>query len=679
MNSPSALLKFGLIMTTASNALAGPLQEGRSVKTCSGVVNPGFETGSLEGWQVVDGNAFGNNSVSDAASYWDGPFHQDQKYFILGTAQAGESAVGTLKSSSFRASSVLSFLIGGGYDPDHLYVALVRDSDNELLLKQTGINDEALIRITWDTSEWAGEKVHIIVHDSNTKESWGHINFDDLRVGRHALGNGEGLTFNVIGQSNQASPGSSPACSLYEKDPIRPQYHYTPYQGWINDPAGLAQWKGNHHLFSQFYPDSPFWGPMYWAHAESTDAVHWRELPNAMSPKKTEIPGDESGRFTGSAMVHDDELHLVFTEYTDKRFHPDAVQETVDVASSEDGANFELYPSNPVIPGPPEGAPAFFRDPKVFHDPTDDSWKMVVGATNEVNGQVQLYRSEDGPFSWSHVGLMYTGDGHTGPLWECPNFFPLEDKWVLFYGGNGLGWYETGSYNGSVFTSEKRGLLDAGPASYAMQWYKDESGRDLAITWMGNWPTPKWPSRANGWAGQQSITRELFLREDGGLGSRPIAELDSLAKGAVKSVGPLKVNDKARVIGNSDTARVKVAIDLGATTASSFTLALFQSREESTLLTYDTGGRTLTLDTKNAGYGQPGTWEATIAEPSNKKLTLDIFLDRSVLEIFVGDGTVFSANVFPRYQESIGISIVGNEGIVALEAASVTPLGSSWC
>lgn len=88
---------------------------------------------------------------------------------------------------------------------------------------------------------------------------------------------------------------------------------------------------------------------------------------------------------------------------------------------------------------------------------------------------------------------------------------------MLFYGGNILGYYEVGTYDGSKFTSEKSGLLDAGPDSYAMQyvpfipsswlkekytklsrWYIDSAGRNLAITWMGNWPTSKWPSRVNG-------------------------------------------------------------------------------------------------------------------------------------------------------------------------------------
>ncbi|KAH6692737.1 sucrose-6-phosphate hydrolase [Plectosphaerella plurivora] len=674
------LFKMVLMAVAASDVLAGSVLEDRAAG--GKLVNLSFETGDLRGWEVIDGDAFGNNSVVDWDVHGNGDrFNPDGKYFVMGRENAGEHAVGRLRSASFRAEKHMSFLISGGYDPERLFVALVRASDDAVLLKQTGSNDIAFVRIVWDTSAWAGEKVYVLLHDSSTAGDWGHIAFDDLRIGRDALRQGKGMTFNVIGQANQPEAGSGDACSLYTQDPLRPQYHYTPYQGWINDPAGLAQWKGKHHLFSQYYPDSPFWGPMHWAHAESTDAVHWRELPVALYPKETSVAGDESGRFTGSAMVHDDQLHLVFTEFTDPEVWPNATRETIEVASSSDGVHFELYPNNPVVNGPPEGESPFFRDPKVFHDPTDDSWKLVVGATNEQVGQVRLLRSEDGgPFDWSHAGVVFQGDERVSAHWECPNFFPIEDKWVLFYGASSLGIYEVGSYNGSIFTSEKRGLLEAGPASYAMQWYKDESGRNLAITWMANWDMRRFPTRSNGWAGIQSITRELFLREDGGLGHRPIAELDSLTSGRVKKHGAFKIKQKARSLGSSNSARVKVSVDLVATDAAEFIVSVFESAAEATLLTYNVATRTLKLDTTRGGYGESGTWEAVIGQEGEKKLDLDIFLDKSVLEVFVGDGTLFSATVFPRYKESTGISVkAGGVGTVAVQAASVTPLGSSWC
>jgi sucrose-6-phosphate hydrolase SacC (GH32 family) len=369
---------------------------------------------------------------------------------------------------------------------------------------------------------------------------------------------------------------------------------------------------------------------------------------------------------------------LVFTDFTDLSFHPDAVREVVSLATSTDGVSFPLYPKNPVVAGPPAGFGPTFRDPKVFRDPSDGMWKMVLSSGRDGKGRVFIFQSAD-LTTWSYLGLLYTGDGSTGDSFECPNFFPLDDKWVLIYGGNGLGWWETGRFNGSVFTSEKRGLFDHGPASYATQWYKDSKGRNLAIAWMGNWSTPKWASRLNGWAGQQSVTRELFLTGDGSLGSRPVAELDSLSNGRVKELGPRSVNGNAFTVGSSNTARVKVTLNLAQTTASSFILGLAQSAAEAATLTYEVASGKLTIDTTRAGYAQPGTWSATIPQPKDGKVALDIFIDRSSVEVFSSDGTVISALVWPVYRESKTVQIVAQGGVAAFERLSFVQLGSSWC
>lgn len=339
-----------------------------------GPENHSFEAGFLDGWQVISGTAFGNNSVSSETLYWGGPFNQAGKYFLSGYAQAGDGAVGQIRSSSFKASSHVSFLVGGGYDPENLYIALVRESDGNILLRQTGVNDEALIRIVWDTSQWVGQSVYMLAYDNSTS-AWGHINLDDVRVGCDALVEGT-LTFNVLGLANQpaASDGQS-ECNLYAVDSLRPQFHYTPYQGWINDPAGLIQWNGHHHLFSQFNPAEPLWGPMHWSHAYSTDAVHWTGLPVALYPPYPNDSSDTSGRWTGSAVRDgsDGALRLIFTDFTDTSLHPSAQSQVVSAASSSDGINFPLYSKNPIISNPPSRSTSGFRDPKVFWDSTDNS------------------------------------------------------------------------------------------------------------------------------------------------------------------------------------------------------------------------------------------------------------------------------------------------------------------
>ncbi|EWZ36117.1 hypothetical protein FOZG_11879 [Fusarium oxysporum Fo47] len=180
------MIYSALLSLTATLAAEASLPELKNCHSKSHLdpESPGFETGDLKSWKVISGTAL-----------------------LLGTKQAGEEAVGELS-----------------YDLDYLYVALMRDLDGKPLLKQIATNNKALVYITWDISKWQGQKVHILVHDSSTAKLWGHINIADIRVGCHVLGDGKGLSFNILGQANQV-PQSYSACSSYAADSIRPQYH----------------------------------------------------------------------------------------------------------------------------------------------------------------------------------------------------------------------------------------------------------------------------------------------------------------------------------------------------------------------------------------------------------------------------------------------------------------------
>ena len=64
----------------------------------------------------------------------------------------------------------------------------------------------------------------------------------------------------------------------------RPNFHFTPKKGWMNDPNGMFYYNGYYHLYFQHYPDSTVWGPMHWGHAISTDMISWKEQPIALYP-----------------------------------------------------------------------------------------------------------------------------------------------------------------------------------------------------------------------------------------------------------------------------------------------------------------------------------------------------------------------------------------------------------
>ena len=79
--------------------------------------------------------------------------------------------------------------------------------------------------------------------------------------------------------------------------PMRPQLHFTPSKGWMNDPNGLVYINGTYHLFYQYYPNDIVWGPMHWGHAVSADLLHWEHKKIALYP-------DELGYiFSGSCVL----------------------------------------------------------------------------------------------------------------------------------------------------------------------------------------------------------------------------------------------------------------------------------------------------------------------------------------------------------------------------------------
>ena len=95
----------------------------------------------------------------------------------------------------------------------------------------------------------------------------------------------------------------------------RGKLHLLPPIGWMNDPNGFVYYKGEYHLFYQFYPYDSVWGPMHWGHAKSKDLIHWEELPVALAPSEAY---DRNGCFSGSAIVIDDKLVLIYTGHVEE-------------------------------------------------------------------------------------------------------------------------------------------------------------------------------------------------------------------------------------------------------------------------------------------------------------------------------------------------------------------------
>ncbi|MBE6884861.1 MAG: glycoside hydrolase family 32 protein [Ruminococcaceae bacterium] len=289
------------------------------------------------------------------------------------------------------------------------------------------------------------------------------------------------------------------------------KYHFEAEKGWINDPNGLIWFNGKYHAFFQHNPYGINWDTMHWGHAVSDDLVHWDELPIALYP---DMPYEKSqsggGCFSGSAVEKDGILWFFYTSVSDE------LGQTQSLAFTHDCKTFEKYPGNPIIPRYPEDGCPEFRDPKVTK--IGKFYYMVVGSGKDGIGKVLLYRSED-LINWEYKGVLFEDQAY-GPNIECPDFFPLDDKYVLMFSIMGKATHSTmfivGDFENERFTPISRQQPEAGPHFYAPQTFLDPLGRRIIIGWCN-----KKHEEGTERTGCFNIPRELRLN-NGKLSSYPV-------------------------------------------------------------------------------------------------------------------------------------------------------------
>ncbi len=208
------------------------------------------------------------------------------------------------------------------------------------------------------------------------------------------------------------------------KNEFRPSYHLSPEFGWCNDPHGIAFFHGLYHIFFQYNPYSTKAEEIFWGHVTTSDFIHFSETRCAIAPDK---PYDNSGCWSGSSIVIDDVLYLVYTGFS---LHDDGkYYQTVNLAYSQDGINFDKYPLNPIIDTkdiPPFASVIDFRDPCVFKK--DGKIYIIVGSKtpDEKEAMLLLYGGDD--IFHIHFIKKLVGSSRFGTMFECPNLVTYDDK-----------------------------------------------------------------------------------------------------------------------------------------------------------------------------------------------------------------------------------------------------------
>jgi beta-fructofuranosidase len=265
---------------------------------------------------------------------------------------------------------------------------------------------------------------------------------------------------------------------------------------------------------------------MHWGHARTKDFLVWEELPVALYPDQEY---DSNGCWSGTAIVKGDVLYLFYASVRGQE-----QTQTVSMAYSKDGINFEKYEGNPVIDRyPAEGGPDF-RDPAVCFIDGVYYCVMATGNPQDKAARLLLYKSDD-LYSWDYIGTM--SEWAECKYAECPSFVSADDLYLLAASVCPLGsrhYFSImyGRFENEKFTIEYSAEVDKGPDQYAGQVFRDHMGRDILVSWVPGWQyAGSFPKDV----GCMSVPRELRLK-DGRITAYPIKELQHLLKDEDESV-----------------------------------------------------------------------------------------------------------------------------------------------
>lgn len=460
-------------------------------------------------------------------------------------------------------------------------------------------------------------------------------------------------------------------------DPHSPVYHFSSPLARLNDPNGLCFWQGRWHLFYQANP--PEDGRWHWAHAVSEDLIHWRDLPYAL------YPNPEEQCYSGSVLVDGDRVIAMY--------HGRNLGNMVAVSRDPLLLNWEKVTGGTVIPLVKDGVEHHFLSaaplPYRVYDPC--IWKKD-GVYYSLSGSVEysgpagkpvpaefLFRSRD-LAKWEFVHQFLEGDRFTrvGDDGACPYFWPIGNRHILlFFSHTSSGQYLIGDYDTprDKFAATAHGRFNFGPVSpggvHAPSATPDGKGGVIALFNVN----PAMTGRRDN--GIMTLPRRLTLIGKEELGIEPAGDIASLRQeGRRVAAKTLPANQEivlTEIRGNA----LEIEAEIDPKNAPMVELNVLRSpnREEVTRILLfrnrDVTSRfmppqqklgVVTLDGTRASLlpevlSRPPETAPVLIAP-DEPFRLRVFIDRSIVEVFINGRQCLAIRVHPGRSDSLGVSLL---------------------
>jgi len=445
----------------------------------------------------------------------------------------------------------------------------------------------------------------------------------------------------------------------YEGDVHRPVYHYINPEAMLNDPNGLCFWKGYWHLFYQAYP--PEDTRQHWGHAISRDMVHWRDLPYCI------YPDPEDKCFSGATLVEADRVIAMY--------HGTEAGNMVAVSNDPLLLNWEKVAGKAVIPiRSDDGSPLPYRvfDPCIWkkggrYYSLSAGTKPEGPAGKPVRANF-LFRSDDLEH-WDYLHPFVEDDAYSlvGDDGACPYFWPIGDRhMLLFFSHMSGGQYLLGDYDMErdkfvVTQGAKFNFGAAVPSGvHAPSATPDGKGGLIVIFNMN----PGKPT--SGWNQIMTLPRRLTVDGDE-VSTVPAGDLESLRVNG-QDFNDIRLPKNQEVVLESiqgNAMEFQVEIDPGTAPMIEMNVLRSPEKEEYTRIAFfrNRGFRGQSLVTIDTSYASTAG-DVQCRAPETGPLSLDIdeplkmrvFVDKSVVEVFVNGKQCVAARVYPDRKDSLGIS-----------------------
>ncbi len=456
-----------------------------------------------------------------------------------------------------------------------------------------------------------------------------------------------------------------------------PKFPDTPPETWLTyhlahpgpggaipaDPNCAIYYNGKYHLHYIYQTHGHSF-----AHLTSDDMVHWQWQPTVLTP-----PIVGHGMFSGTAFLTKEGKPAIIYHGEGSGRNQIAIAQDDDLNSWSKTIAVEPLDENG-------------KEPEMRHwDP--DCWRIGDTYYALAGGQNPTFSTSIDLHQWTFQGELFHRNfpDNIGVAKDedvsCANMFKIGDKWMLLCISHALGArYYLGDFKDGKYLPEYHAMMNwAGWDFFAPESLLTPDGRRVMWAWCTPWVndmqrlkrTKNFDRLMNEklQAGIQSLPRELSLNEAGRLVIKPLRELEQLRHDAKQQENIAVASGETKLLDGIQGDAVELEIVFQAPAAAEYGICLLadEKGEKGFKIAYGKERDTLFVD-----YVEP-----PFKLEDNEDLTLRVFIDKGMIEVFANDRQAVVAwyDYEPANQY---VSLFSNGGDVVVKKITVWSMNSIY-